>query len=797
MRCITFSLALLFGIAPAANAHGLLIPDDKSLPPLAMVSHRVDTTIEDQAAVTRVEQTFRNHTNRPLEATYLFAVPRGATVGEFAMWVGGKRVKGELVEAAKAKQTYEDIVRRIKDPGLLEYAGCDLLRMRVFPIPAHGDQKIEVRYTHLAPKDAGLVEYTYPIKTDGKATRTLGDFSLKLTLKSQHPIFSVYSPTHLISVSRPSDREAIVGFEKEQALLDKDFQLFYSVGGKEVGITALAHRPYTTEDGYVLLLVSPRAEFAETDRVPRDLVFVLDTSGSMAENGRFEQARRALKHCLARLGSGDRFALLTFATTVNRFADGVTEATSDQIAKANRWLDKLEASGGTAMDDALQAALDLQRADSGRTFTIAFFTDGKPTLGVTDPEKILANVARKNTARTRIFTFGVGHGVNASLLDRLAEQTRGASTYVLPSENLEAKVSAFYDKISRPVLIDLTLTAGHGIRLSEMYPPKLPDLFHGGQLVVLARYEGSGDAALKLTGRVGKVEREYIYEARFPSQSEKKPFVEELWARRKIGYLLDQIRVNGESKELVDAVTGLAKKYGIATPYTSWLVVPDTPVPIVRPPHPPLPPRPPWPRPVPHLLAPTSPDGSPRKLAEVAREVQQRKEDFASNRAKFEDARFAKLPSSANGDKALGAMIMAREQKEANVAALRALQSGSLAKVQVDRLGVQLSVFGNQLKNQNQIQPTALRQAAGRNLQEIGGIWIDDGFSAKAPIVTIRAMSNAYFRLLEKQPKLREAFQLSNHLVWMTPSGTALVIDEADGKDDLSDAEIDALFRVR
>jgi Ca-activated chloride channel family protein len=220
---------VLLTLAGAARGQGLLIPTDRKVDPLALVSHRVNVNVEDQAAVTRVEQTFRNHTSRPLEATYVFPVPRGASVREFALWVDGKRIKGELVEADKARKIYHDIVRRTLDPGLLEYAGSELLRLQVFPVPPRGDQKIELSYTSLARREGDVVDYTYPLRTDRKALRTLEDFTFRLTLKSQHPLLNIYSPTHAISVNRPNSYEAIVGFEKYQAVLDRDFQLLYGV----------------------------------------------------------------------------------------------------------------------------------------------------------------------------------------------------------------------------------------------------------------------------------------------------------------------------------------------------------------------------------------------------------------------------------------------------------------------------------------------------------------------------------------------------------------------------------------
>jgi hypothetical protein len=178
--CAQSGLAL-FLAGSAVHAHGLLIPDDKNLPPLAMLNHKVSIQIDDQLAVTRVEQSFRNHTDRNLEATYIFPVPAGASVNRFSMWVNGKETKGELVEAKKAGEIYTSIVRRTQDPALLEYMGNHLLRLRVFPIPPRADQKVALGFTSVASKEGKLVEYVYPLKTNGKATSTLEEFSLTAT----------------------------------------------------------------------------------------------------------------------------------------------------------------------------------------------------------------------------------------------------------------------------------------------------------------------------------------------------------------------------------------------------------------------------------------------------------------------------------------------------------------------------------------------------------------------------------------------------------------------------------------
>src|SRR5262249_32028769 len=258
-------------------------------------------------------------------------------------------------------------------------------------------------------------------------------------------------------------------------------------------------------------------------------------------------------------------------------------ATPGNLEAARRWVDDLEATGGTAIDDALRDALAMRSSDEGRTYTMVFFTDGQPTWGERNPVKIMDNVKKRNTGNTRIFSVGVGDDVNTVLLDGLADATKAVSTYVRESEDIEAKVSSLYAKISNPVLADLKLDVGEGVTLSEVYPQQLPDLFHGSQLVVFGRYTGKGHAAVKLTGKIGMDTKEFVYELNFADKTPgNQGFVEDLWARRKVGHLLDQVRVQGESKEVLEEIIMLAKRYGITTPYTSYLLVPDGPLPVVR-----------------------------------------------------------------------------------------------------------------------------------------------------------------------------------------------------------------------
>jgi len=810
-------LIMLAAVVPmlSARGYGMLIPEDKTLPPLAMVNHRVNIAIDDQVAVTTVEQAFRNHTDRQLEATYIFPLPKGANVNKFTMWVDGHEQAGELLDAKKAGEIYQSIVRRTQDPGLLEYIGNNMMRLRVFPVMPKADQKVKISFTSIAPQDNGVIEYVYPLKTDGKNTKTLEELSIKATLKSQHSIQSIYSPTHAITTTRNGDREATMTFERNQALLDKDFTLFYSVGSKEIGITPLMHRPLTSEDGYFLLLISPQMESAKNNIIPRDLVLVLDVSGSM-DAVKMEQARKALRYCLGNLNPKDRFGVVSFATSVRKYREALVEASPEQIENARKWVDGLKPGGGTAMQAALDAAVDLRTKDEGRSFTVVFFTDGQPTLGEMKPDNILKNVASRHSSNTRLFTFGVGDDVNTTFLDQLADTTRAVSTYVRPAEDIETKVSSLYGKMTHPVLANVKLSVSDNIRLYETYPQQLPDLFWGSQLVVLGKYTGNGPASVRLTGQVGTETREFAYDVKFPARTtDDKDFVESLWARRKVGLLLDQIRINGEQKELMDEMLALARKYGIATPYTSFLVVPDAPMPVVAGPGlvKPIGPQPKFdgkPE-LPPALQPGGMgggDGKPGQVIDFIRRAQAKPADGGKLRAEYEDKKLAdeerqlELGRDTKGDP----LKEAKEQYLSKVREARCnfksyeqakqwLNQRDMKNVQGgNSTAVDVAVCSNNLRAQERLSQTASRNVYGRNCLDVGGVWIDDGYAADMKTVVVKAQSDAYFRIIEKNPKMKDVFRLGNYIVYVTPSKVALVVDVNDGKEKLDDAEIDALF---
>jgi len=560
-------------IIDAPIPHGVAVrpgvPKPEALP---VKYHHVKVEIVNQVATTHIDQVFLNPHDRDLEGTYIFPLPEEAAISDFALYMDGQRVSGDVLEKEKARRIYEDIVRRMKDPGLLEYIGRNMFQARIYPIPARGERRIELTYHQTLKYDAGVVQYVYPLNTERFSPKPLDEVSLSVKVKSAVPIKTIYSPSHEMDVKLEKN-EATCGFEEKNVRPDRDFVLYYTVSEKDLGLNLLTHkRP--DADGFFMMLISPGKIDAPAQE--KDIVFVLDTSGSM-KGEKLAQVKDALRFCLRGLKKGDRFGLITFATAVNSLKDALSEVNDAEIQSALKFVDVLEARGGTDINSALVKALEML-PESKRPRMVVFLTDGEPTIGVTNREDILKNVAEGNKAKARIFAFGVGGEVNTILLDKIADTQRGTVEYVKPGENIEIKVSSFFDKISEPVLSDLAIDYGK-VKVTDVYPQTLPDLFYGSQITLMGRFSGEGVTAITLIGYVGGKKTSFVFEDNFKNTERENEFVPRLWATRKIGYLLSEVRLKGENKELIDEIVRLSREYGIITPYTSFLIVDKDEVP--------------------------------------------------------------------------------------------------------------------------------------------------------------------------------------------------------------------------
>ena len=712
LRFLLVSVSLLFLVAANAAAQGVIvlgpcercprpprpIPLPRSLP---IKSIKIDTKIASQVATTHVEQVFRNDTDATLEGTYLFPIPEQASITEFAIWDGDRRLVGEVRSREEARRIYDEIVRRQRDPGLLEYAGKDLFQASIFPIPPRSDKKLEITYSQVLKAESGTVAYRYPLGT-GRQTTQIGTVSGRIELDSKEPLRNIYSPTHAVEVKNSGERRSVVTFEGGKD--PQDFQLFYGLSREDFGVTLLTHRE-PGKDGYYLLMISPKDDWSEQEYAAKDIVFVLDTSGSMADAGKMEKARAALLYGVRILRPQDRFNVISFAGEERLMEPRLIAADDAGRKRGEAFTQSLRPMGGTNINQALQVAMhQFERSD--RAKILVFMTDGLPTVGVTIPDQIVANARNERLAGLRLFTFGVGYDVNTALLDRLAAENGGVADYVEPKEDIEVRVSNFFTKVNYPVLTDLKLDMA-GVDTDLVYPRALPDIFRGSQLTFIGRYRNPIDmdfVRLQLSGKANGATRTFLYNnLRFPMREESNDFLPRLWATRRVGWLMEQVRSNGEQQELRDEIVDLGTRYGIVTPYTSYLAL--------------------------------EPGAAPDATA-----TRRDNRGFTGGQVFSNNA---PSPAKAEARATTGAA---------------AVQQSKRAREQQDKMRVDMD---------EEIESSAVKNSGGKTFYLVEGVWTDSELktSSKLPETTIKFGSDEYFALLKQKPKLASFFSLGERVV--------------------------------
>ncbi len=708
-------ILLASGALPALASH--TAPGDP-IPPLLIDqgviirAHRVDVDIENQVATTRIEQVFYNESSRPAEGTYIFPLPVGAAVSDLVMWVDGRPIEAKILDADEARVIYDRIVRELRDPALLEYIGAGAIQASVFPIQPFSEVKIEIEYGQLLTVENGLVNYTYPLRTDQFTRRPVEQTSISVTVESNDEIGPIYSPTHRIAISREGKFAFRAGYESGYERAESDFVLYYGLARDEINVNLLTYRESADEDGFFTLLITPPVE-ADADRIiPKDVIFVLDQSGSMFGE-KWDQARDAAKFVLDNLNARDRFNVVAFSTGFRVYANDLQPVS--EVDRAKDWISGLEALGGTDIDGALQQAMGM--VDRERSTVILFLTDGLPTEGETDAADILDNAEAAAPPNVRMFTFGVGDDVDTFLLDQLVQTFRGAGTYVRIGERIDEEVSGLYSKISAPVLTDIELDFDNML-VEELYPAlPLPDLFAGTQLIVTGRYRDSGSPTITLTGELDGDRQVYRYEVDFPANAGGEVFIPRLWATRKIGALLNAIRLHGEDPELVDSIVRLSIRYGIITPYTSFLIQEQ--------------------------------DIFTQSGVEEAQTTFRDETDQAF--------------SAASGAVAVDAAESAANLADAEMP-MPAMTQAPAGEREKDGDGA--SAAGGYASGAPEGQ--AMRYAADRTFVWRDGAWIDTLYSADdMEPITVTFLSDAYFDLLELDPRVGEYLALGDHVLFV------------------------------
>lgn len=576
MRRMVVALLVVVWCVPlihtVAYADGFLLPEMLGA---AVRYHHVTVEIKDNYAVTRIEQEFYNPYPEPVTGRYLFPVPPEAMLTDFRATVDGVAQAVTHQDVLTTNTVLNGGVVNQQAPSLLQYADWESLAFDM-TLPAGGMRKMVLEYEEMLTPQSGLFHYRYVLSTEQYSAFPVEEITLSVALESSAGLGSLYSPSHAILTERTETGKALVTWSAQQALPTQDFDLFFSLAEEGVG-GGLAFGQQADHDHFMFLF-APDLLRNEQKPLPKDIVFVVDRSGSM-DGEKMDQARSALQFILERLNPEDRFSIVGFDDQMLVFSPTLQPTTRAVLDEAQLFVSQLEARANTDLERALQTGLAIferseLRAQASKV--VVFLTDGLPTAGFVDEETIADLVDQTNDRiNARLHVFGVGYDVNTHLLDRLAEDNQGSVTYVQPGVSVEATLVLFYEQIAAPLLTDVVVEF-EGLRTTDLHPRQIPDIYQGSSVILTGRFSAAEpDITIRVRGRSGDQSLEFVYTYDC-EQVRSYDFVPRLWATRQIGYLLDQVRTQGETEELVSEIRALGLAYGLVTPYTTYLIVPQT-----------------------------------------------------------------------------------------------------------------------------------------------------------------------------------------------------------------------------
>jgi Ca-activated chloride channel family protein len=572
-----------------------------------------------------------------------------------------------------------------------------------------------------------VVKYVYPMKTEMISSKPLSKCTVRVNIISDKPLVNIYSPTHKISIKRIDDYHAEVAYYDTNVLPDQDFILYYSVSALNIGVDLLAYTESGTKNGYFIMMAAPQFNIPQDDVQPKDIVFVLDTSGSMAGD-KIKQAKAALEYCLHKTGKKDRFNIVSFSNNVSSWKTEMKTINEENILDADKYINNLNAGGGTNINEALKVIISMLNASTGtekRLKNVIFITDGQPTVDEINTNKILSNVKEWNKNNVCIYNFGVGADYNAPFLDELAEENNGVADNVLPKDDIEKKVAEFYNSISSPVFTNIHADWGT-TKVFDIFPDKIPNIYKGSQIIMTGRYKTDGDvnSTLKLTGLLAGKDKDFKYNINLPSATFDDENIPKLWATRKVGYLENQLRLKGINKEILNELIDLSMKYGIISQYTSFLI-------------------------------------------DVDNKMQANQMGSQQNIYKSRDAQVADAYKQIGDDTRTNVGMKAVRQSYNGRAYNNAAQIQSRNTIMNDR---------GEMETVNQ-----MRNVSQRSFVQNGKQWIDVNYQNQKNIIKVKSFSPAYFQLANAHPQMQQYLSMGNDVV-IAVQDTAIQIGD-DGID--------------
>jgi Ca-activated chloride channel family protein len=523
----------------------------------------------------KVRQVFRNPTGDPMEAIYTFPLAAAGAVDDMTIRIGDRVVKGTIKRKEEARAIYDAARRQGKLAGLLDQERPNVFVQSVANIPPNAKVEVEIQYVETLKFEAGRYEFVFPMvvgpryspkhnpgafqnpKYAAQGTRAGHDISLSLKLDAGLPVDAIDSTTHEVVVENRTAAGAFVKLRNQNEIPNKDFILRWDVTGKKINDALLTHRGRDGQ-GYFTFVLAPPDQPAREDITPKEIVFVIDTSGSM-HGFPLDKAKEAMMAAIEGMHPRDRFNLITFSGDTHLLFPAPVAATQENIADAKRFLAGRRSGGGTEMMKAIRASL----APSGsreHVRIVCFMTDGY----VGNEDEIIREIRQHPEAR--VFSFGIGSSVNRHLLDQMSQQGRGEVEYVGLQDDGSAAAKRFHTRVQTPLLTDIQLTF-QGLAVDEIYPKRVPDLFSAKPVVITGRYRDAGRGVVKITGKMGGHPFERSLQVDLPATAQRDG-IRSLWARTKVGELM----VDGATQNR-EAITELGLRYALMTPFTSFVAV--------------------------------------------------------------------------------------------------------------------------------------------------------------------------------------------------------------------------------
>jgi len=598
-------LAILFSVPAVAHAQsGVLIPSSTEKPDTSVLSldeMTVNVLIDNQYARVRVVQIFGNRTDRVQEGRYVFLIPTTASISDFAVWEGDVRIPGVILEHRRAEEIYKELALQSIDPGLLKQEGEDTANtaftVKIAPIPAYGTKRLELEYTELLSVDNLESYFSFPFKPSQYGAQSVGHLEIRLQLSSRIAItdLSVKSKAFALNFIENSAQYKSATFAANDVQLSEDFAFSYGLNVKGTAFEFLAYRAperitadelrdprlaVREPDGYfgagAVFNEAGRAPGDTSPPPPRSILVMLDTSLSM-QFEKLDRAYEATEGLLRSLTPQDTFNLMLFNDDVAVFSNAPVDGRPNQIERALAFIKSSYLSGGTDTGAALDRASALSKAmPSSKERSIVMITDGNSTLATTRTKAIVDRFQKANDSgpKARLYVFGIGSDTNIRLLGELARASRGYFDWTRETDDLSFKLKSFVSKVGRDPIDSLKLQNADAANFYQVYPDYDATAYDGARLSFVGRYKRPGVGSLTLTGnKSGKLVR-LTQQVELPERDDSHPHVPRMWARARVDALLRQIALNGETKEAIDEIIALSKKYKFVTPYTSFLAAP-------------------------------------------------------------------------------------------------------------------------------------------------------------------------------------------------------------------------------